>query len=191
MVKIKVIGFVITWLCFSSFVHMVYVLHTGFYPEKKAIHAQEIRVLYLISGNDAHVQVFRRQPKKPLEALCAAREDCKVLAKAVVFEARGEPVVGQQAVAAVIMNRVEDEKFPDTVKDVVYQKHQFSFVKDMHKQKPPTKKDIDTARRIAYNVITKKIKSPVGKALYFHSVNVNPVWSKGIKKKTIGNHKFF
>lgn len=170
---------------------MAYVLHTGIYPEKKVIHAQEIRVLYLITGNDAHVQVYKRQPKKPVEALCAAREDCKVLARAVVFEARGESVVGQQAVAAVIMNRVENDKFPDTVKDVVYQKHQFSFVKDMHKQKPPTKKDIDTARRIAYNVITKKVASPVGKALYFHSVNVNPVWSRGMKKKTIGNHKFF
>lgn len=188
--KIKVIGFVITWLCFSSFVHMVYVLHTGFYPEKKAIHAQEIRVLYLITGNDAHVQLFRRQPKKPPEALCAAREDCDILSKVVLYEARGETVEGQRAVAFVVLNRVRDENFPNSVREVVLQKKQFSFVGNTHKQIEPTKKDIAKARKVAYNVLKGKVKNPVGKSLYFHSTKIKPYWAKGKPKKIIGNHVF-
>ena len=43
------------------------------------------------------------------------------LATAIYFEARGEPMVGQVAVAQVIVNRVYDERFPDTVCDVVKQ----------------------------------------------------------------------
>ena len=43
------------------------------------------------------------------------------LATAIYFEARGEPMVGQVAVAQVIINRVDDERFPDTVCEVVKQ----------------------------------------------------------------------
>lgn len=50
------------------------------------------------------------------------------LALAVYYEARGEPLEGQKAVAAVVMNRVNSPRFPDTACEVVFQPRQFSFV---------------------------------------------------------------
>ena len=49
------------------------------------------------------------------------------LATAIYFEARGEPMVGQVAVAQVIMSRVSDERFPDNVCDVVKQGYYYSW----------------------------------------------------------------
>lgn len=50
------------------------------------------------------------------------------IALAVYYESRGETVRGQKAVAAVVMNRVNSPKFPDTACRVVFQPKQFSFV---------------------------------------------------------------
>ena len=51
------------------------------------------------------------------------------MATAIYFEARGEPMVGQVAVAQVIMSRVNDERYPDTVCDVVKQGYYYSWDK--------------------------------------------------------------
>lgn len=56
--------------------------------------------------------------------------DLYLLAKAVYAEARGEPYVGQVAVAAVILNRVESPDFPNTISGVVYQPWAFTAVYD-------------------------------------------------------------
>lgn len=53
-----------------------------------------------------------------------------LLACAVYGEARGEPYVGQVAVAAVILNRVKSSKFPNTIAGVIYQKGAFTCVSD-------------------------------------------------------------
>lgn len=51
------------------------------------------------------------------------------LAQNIYHEARGEPTSGQLAVAFVTLNRTEDDRFPDSICDVVYQKGQFSWTK--------------------------------------------------------------
>ena len=56
-------------------------------------------------------------------------DELHCLAGAVYFEARGEPLEGQLAVAQVIVNRAEDRRFPSSYCGVVYQRSQFSFVK--------------------------------------------------------------
>lgn len=56
--------------------------------------------------------------------------DLYLLAKCVHAEARGEPYVGQVAVAAVILNRVGDPNFPNTVYGVIYQPWAFTAVND-------------------------------------------------------------
>lgn len=53
-------------------------------------------------------------------------EEIDLLAKIIWLEARGESAEGQQAVAEVVLNRVASSQFPDTLKEVVYQKGQFS-----------------------------------------------------------------
>ena len=54
----------------------------------------------------------------------------ELLARLINGEARGEPYIGQVAVGAVIMNRVNDASFPNTIAGVIYQKGQFSCVTD-------------------------------------------------------------
>ena len=51
------------------------------------------------------------------------------LSEAVYFEARSEPIAGQFAVENVIINRTLDPKYPDSICEVVHQKHQFSYRK--------------------------------------------------------------
>lgn len=114
------------------------------------------------------------------------------LATAIYFEARGEPMVGQVAVAQVIVNRVYDERFPDTVCDVVKQgeyytwnksipiKHrcQFSFWCD---GKPEVMRD-ETAKQWAYNVAESTLQGlfydTTSGATHYHADYVVPDWSK-------------
>ena len=56
--------------------------------------------------------------------------ELELLSRAVYAEARGESYEGQVAVAAVILNRVKDEGFPDTVSGVIYEQGQFASVRD-------------------------------------------------------------
>ena len=57
-------------------------------------------------------------------------QDLYLLAKCVHAEARGEPYVGQVAVAAVILNRVDSPEFPNTISGVIYQPWAFTAVHD-------------------------------------------------------------
>lgn len=63
-------------------------------------------------------------------ALGLSKEDLKLMANAVYGEARGEPYVGQIAVAAVILNRVRSASFPNTVSGVIFQSGAFTAVAD-------------------------------------------------------------
>ncbi|EXX92783.1 cell wall hydrolase, partial [Paenibacillus darwinianus] len=59
-----------------------------------------------------------------------SENDLKIMANAVYGEARGEPYEGQVAVAAVILNRVQSQSFPNTVSGVIFQPRAFTAVAD-------------------------------------------------------------
>ncbi|WP_079508659.1 cell wall hydrolase [Mesobacillus jeotgali] len=63
-------------------------------------------------------------------------EEVKLLARLVHAEAKGEPYEGKVAVAEVVLNRVENEQFPDTVKEVIYQRNAFQPVQNGAINKP-------------------------------------------------------
>ena len=73
-------------------------------------------------------------------------EQLRCLAGAVYFEARGEPLAGQLAVAQVVINRLESPKFPKTICGIALQRNQFFNV---HAYNPPKDKRWDTAVQIA------------------------------------------
>src|SRR5574344_1007288 len=56
--------------------------------------------------------------------------DVQLIARAINGEARGEPYEGQVAVGAVIMNRVKDSRFPNSISGVIYQSGAFTAVSD-------------------------------------------------------------
>jgi spore germination cell wall hydrolase CwlJ-like protein len=120
-------------------------------------------------------------------------EEQHCLAGAVYFEARGEPITGQLAVAEVVLNRVASKKYPDSICAVVKQPWQFSFVKngkfpEIDTQSKSWSKAVAVAR-IAREELDEKLSKDV---LWYHADYVAPVWRKALDKEDkIGLHIFY
>ena len=131
------------------------------------------------------------------EADALTAESC--LAKAIYYEAGFEPVDGQQAVAQVIVNRVNDSAYPDTVCGVVYQGSgrttgcQFSFTCDgSERRRPPTKSQLSAARSLAHETLSGFTPDEVGEATHYHADYVDPYWAPSlVEVKAIGHHVFY
>src|SRR5690606_5661479 len=115
------------------------------------------------------------------------------------FEARGEPVKGQAAVAQVILNRVRNPAYPDTICGVVYQNKnwrnrcQFSFACDGIKDRVANRQHFRIAQEVAMAVTAGKIwLDEVGTATHYHATYVHPRWAKTMDQvKKIGRHIFY
>ncbi|AYC99820.1 cell wall hydrolase [Neorhizobium sp. NCHU2750] len=133
----------------------------------------------------------------PADSFSAKQQQC--LASGIYFEARGESVRGQAAVAQVILNRVRNPAYPATICDVVYQNEdwrnrcQFSFACDNIKDRVRSADHWKTAREVAMAVSAGRIWLPeVGSATHYHAVYVHPAWAKTMKKVgRIGLHVFY
>jgi N-acetylmuramoyl-L-alanine amidase len=112
--------------------------------------------------------------------------DLKIMANAVYGEARGEPYVGQVAVAAVILNRVEDARFPNTVSGVIFEPLAFTAVADGQIWLTPN----ESAKRAVEDAINGW--DPTGGTVYyFNPVTATSDWIWGREQvKTIGKHIF-
>jgi spore germination cell wall hydrolase CwlJ-like protein len=123
----------------------------------------------------------------------------KCLAEAVYFEARGEAVRGQIAVAQVVLNRAFSGFYPTTVCGVVYQnKHrhfacQFTFACDNVADVVREPDMWDRAKRIARAMLDGQLWLPeVGKSTHYHAYWVHPSWVSEMKKMyKFGVHTFY
>lgn len=124
---------------------------------------------------------------------CTLEGDCSLLAQALVYEARGEGEKGRLAVGTVVLNRVKSSKYPNSIKEVLYQPYQFSYTMDMHKQKTPNKEDWEKAYREAYLLLNGEEAIPnLDGVLWYHSKSVKPKWSNKFERvAVIGNHYFY
>lgn len=114
------------------------------------------------------------------------------LAQAVYFEAKGEPLEGQLAVAEVIMNRAASGRFPSSLCGVVKQKSQFSFVRGGHIPAAPTASAAwRKAVAIAEIAMNDLAESRSSRALFFHARSTAPRWRGVSKVAAIGNHIFY
>jgi hypothetical protein len=120
------------------------------------------------------------------------------LARAIYYEARGEPYDGQVAVAQVIVNRVRAQRWPDSICGVVHQgeargeKCQFSFV-CQRSLADTTGPMWDEAQALATEVIAGRawLREAVD-ATHYHTTKVAPVWRQDLVAiATIGNHIFY
>lgn len=119
-----------------------------------------------------------------------ADSELSCLAGAVYFEAKGEPLSGQLAVANVILNRTNSGRFPRTICGVVKQPGQFSFVRGGTIPAIRSAAQYRTAMAIAQVAMDKEWDNPTPGALYFHARRVSPGWARP-RVATIGNHIFF
>ncbi len=125
-----------------------------------------------------------KQNKK--EVINITNDDLLLLSKLVTGEARGESYEGQVAVAAVVINRVQDPRFPNTIKDVIYQKNAFSVVNDGSINMQPTESAYNAAIDALYG------KDPTNKAVFFWNPDIATCkWIKTLNPYLkIGNHVF-
>lgn len=112
--------------------------------------------------------------------------DLNLLSKVVYSEARGEPYVGQVAVAAIVLNRVSNSSFPNTVAGVVYQSGAFDAVSDGQINLTPD----STARKAAQDAIN-GWDPTYGCIYYFNPSTATSkwIWSRP-QVITIGKHIF-
>lgn len=109
-----------------------------------------------------------------------------MLAQVVYGEARGESYTGQVAVAAVVLNRVENDDFPDTMHEVVFQQNAFTCVSDGQYYLTPNR----TAYQAALDAMHGA--DPTGGCLYYWNpvtASSSWIWTRTIET-TIGNHVF-
>ena len=119
----------------------------------------------------------------------ASELDC--LARNVYYESRGEPMVGQYAVAEVTMNRVASSMFPDSVCDVVNARGAFSWTND-ESLEGPYGFEWWRAQDVARSVYGNHASPYVGDALFYHATYVSPRWARTRDQVAlIGRHLFY
>lgn len=113
-------------------------------------------------------------------------EEIMLLSRLVAGEARGESYEGQVAVAAVVINRVKDSRFPNTLEEVIYQKNAFSVVKNGSINTEPTSSAYRAAQEAMYG------KDPTNNAIYFWNPDISTCkWINTLSPYLrIGNHVF-
>lgn len=147
------------------------------------------------------------QSQATLDALTARVEEslpqrdeveAHCLAQAIYYEARGEPLPGQIAVAEVIINRKESRRYPNTICGVVFQNQhkknrcQFSFACDGLTDTPPEGKTWRKSVSLANYVMADNSLRLTDAATHYHADYVSPFWSEHLQKTvSIGRHIFY
>lgn len=137
--------------------------------------------------------------QNPLPASVFSKKEQACLANGIYFEARGESVRGQAAVAQVILNRVRNPAYPNSICGVVYQNDnwlnrcQFSFACDGRKKRIESPANYKVAQDVAMAVTAGKIFIPeVGSSTHYYANYVHPGWARTMQKMTkIGLHIFY
>ena len=125
-------------------------------------------------------------------------EEWRCLAEALYFEARGETVKGQFAVAEVILNRVDSPRFPDSVCGVINQgtgkKHlcQFSYTCDGNPEVVAEPAAYARVAKVARATIDGKSPDITNGATFYHTTAVRPSWSRKFTNTArFGVHLFY
>lgn len=126
------------------------------------------------------------QTWKALRKYTLNREEMDIMAKTIYSEGRGEPYLGQVAIGAVVMNRIQSSEFPDSIRGVIFQPGAFTAVDDGQFWLTPNA----TAYRAAEDAV--RGWDPSGEALFYY--NPRTATSAWIRTrpaiKAIGNHIF-
>ena len=136
-----------------------------------------------------------------LPANVRSASEVKCLATAIYFEARGEPERGQIAVAQVVLNRLKNPAYPNTICAVVYQNKnrrnacQFSFACDGRPDRINDRKAWTESKTLATKILNDDrtmFLPDVGAATHYHANYVRPRWARAMTKvDKIGRHIFY
>ena len=117
------------------------------------------------------------------------------VALAMYWEARGEGHQGMLAVGSVVLNRVEDDRFPNSVCGVVHQGGetppcQFSWWCDGKSDRPTNGELWVSSLSLANELLTARPSDPTHGALFFHNMSIRSPWRRD-RTARIGNHVFY
>ncbi|WP_286886881.1 spore cortex-lytic enzyme [Aneurinibacillus sp. UBA3580] len=146
----------------------------------------EVAVSPGTGGGGAPQAAAPASKKLPRTNMSLSKNELKIMANAVYGEARGEPYVGQVAVAAVILNRVKSPSFPDSPSAVIFEPGAFTAVADGQIWLTPNK----TAEKAVQDALNGW--DPSGGALYYFNPDTATsgwIWTRPQIKK-IGKHIF-
>ena len=125
-------------------------------------------------------------------------DEWRCLSEALYFEARGETVKGQFAVAEVILNRVKSTRFPGSLCGVINQgtgkKYgcQFTYTCDGHKEVIAEPRAFSRVSKVARVILDGKVPKLTDGATHYHTTAVNPKWARVYTKTArIGDHLFY
>ena len=153
-----------------------------------------IFILFLIVLSTICIFVVENHEKKVLFSTSYSADSARntsevqLLARAINGEARGEPYEGQVAVGAVILNRVHDSRFPNTIAGVIYQPGAFTAVSDG--QINVAISENATVHKAAQDALNGW--DPTGGCVYYFNPNTATnkwIWSRPLTV-TIGKHRF-
>jgi spore germination cell wall hydrolase CwlJ-like protein len=157
--------------------------------------------LLLAVASTARAEPLRLAALTPPGAAASAgsERELECLALNVYWEARSEPRIGQMAVAAVVLNRVADPEFPDTICDVVMQggergrnRCQFSWHCDGRSDDPRNPTAWESALHVARMALERQRSDPTDGALWYHADHVQPAWSRRMAVIAhLGRHLFY
>lgn len=160
-------------------------------------------VVFAIAVCAAHASTLpRAKPQGERDDRLGGKE-VQCLATAVYFEARGETLAGQFAVADVILNRVDSDVYPDTVCNVVHQNDdrrnacQFSFACDGKPETIAEPEAFDLAEHVARasvecNSVCRDSLGGTALSTHYHADEVNPGWARKLARLgRIGSHIFY
>ena len=127
-----------------------------------------------------------------------AIEQHQCLSKAIYYEARSESLIGQKAVAEVILNRRRSKHFPDTICEVVFQGSerktgcQFSFTCDGSISAEIEEKNWKRSQNIAKLIMVGGVRPFTENSTHYHTVDISPPWINDLRPtRKIGSHMFY
>ncbi|MEM9425950.1 MAG: cell wall hydrolase [Pseudomonadota bacterium] len=140
---------------------------------------------------------YNRKALDKLEPVTGGKQ-WSCLAEALYFEARGETVRGMFGVAEVILNRVDDPRYPSSICKVVNQgtgeryRCQFTYTCDGRPEHIDDKRAYERVGKVAKLMIDGKARRLTKGATHYHTKSVNPRWSRVFPRTTtIGYHHFY
>jgi N-acetylmuramoyl-L-alanine amidase len=136
-----------------------------------------------------------------LPDLQVSNQEFELLARLIYWEARGESFMGQVAVATVVLNRLDDPRYPNTIDKIVKQPYQFTGFPEWLKSEPDWQPRTSRRKRIylqcraaalmALEAHKQKLNLLPNICHYFNPTLAWPSWAHKAKRRVlIGNHLF-
>lgn len=145
-------------------------------------------IVFIVISTICVFIVDNKQTNNVSLAKASNSSDIQLMARAINGEARGEPYEGQVAVGAVILNRVKDSRFPNSISGVIYQSGAFTAVADGQINSPIS--EGSTVYKAAQDAMNGW--DPTGGCVYYFNPATATnkwIWSRPLVK-TIGKHRF-